>query len=335
MSKPVFEIYNEDCITGMAERLQENSVDLVLCSPPFSDLFIYSGKLDDMGNCADGIDSRQSEFGLSFRFFSEQLLRILKPGHNACIHIQQLVAYENKHGFIGRRDFRGAVIDMFMAGGWTFFGEFVIPKNPQIVAKRSNLHSLMFATGKRNSRDLAPACNDFVLIIKKPGECIDPIRGLYDRDENPGGWFTSDEWIKWARGVWDDIRETDVLEGWRHAREEGDEKHVCPLQLSVIRRCVKLYSAPGETVIDPFMGIGSTAVVALQEGRNAIGFEIKETWHRQAVRNCEAVNSGVGMQAFLFDLMESEESPTESDDSPSDSAVLPDPSDTQPGDTNR
>lgn len=265
--------------------------------------FIYSGKIDDVGNCADGTDSRQSEFGLTMRFFIEQLLRVVKPGHNACIHIQQLVAYENKHGYIGRRDFRGAIIDMFLAGGWTYYGEVAIPKNPQIVAKRSNLHSLMFATGKRNSRDLAPACNDFVLIVKKPGECAVPIRGLYDRHENPGGWFTTEDWIKWARGCWDDIRETDVLEGWNKNREESDEKHICPLQLEVIRRCVKLYSAPGETVLDPFMGIGSTAVVSLQEGRNAVGFELKENWFNQAIRNCQKAVYNDTSQMSIFDFI--------------------------------
>ena len=252
--KPTYEIHLQDCIAGMAERLKPDSIDLVVSSIPFSDLFIYSGKTEDVGNNEDGVDSRQSMFGLNLRFFIHQLLRVVKPGCNACIHIQQLVAYSNKHGFIGRRDFRGAVIDMFMAGGFDYYGEVAIPKNPQIVARRSNLHSLMFVTGKRNSRELAPACNDFMLIFKKPGDCDAPCRALYDREQNPGGWVTSDEWIKWASGCWSDIRETDVLTGWNAAREEEDEKHVCPLQLEVIRRCIKLYSAPGEVILDPYNG---------------------------------------------------------------------------------
>jgi DNA modification methylase len=304
---PTCEIWNEDCIAGMAVRLPAESVDLCVTSIPFSDLFIYSGKVDDVGNCEDGVDSRNSIFGLNMRFFIEQLYLVLKPGHNACIHIQQLVAYGNKHGYIGRRDFRGAVIDMFMAGGFDYYGETAIPKNPQMVAKRSNLHSLMFATGKRNSRDLAPACNDYVLIFKKPGECASPLRGLYDRKENPDGWFTTEEWIRWARGVWDDIKETDVLDGWRSAREEADEKHVCPLQLEVIRRCVKLYSGPCEMVLDPFMGIGSTAVVALQEGRCTVGFELKENYHTQAVRNASLARSSGGAQTSLYDFLQDPE----------------------------
>lgn len=302
------DIYNEDCIAGMAARLEPNSIDLCVSSIPFSDLFVYSGKPEDVGNNADGADSRNSMFGLNLRFFIHQLYRVLRPGHNACIHIQQLVAYGNKHGYIGRRDFRGAVIDMFTAGGFDFYGEVVIPKNPQIVAKRSNLHSLMFATGKRNARDLAPACNDYLLIVKKPGDTPAPLRALYDREDNPGGWVSTEEWIKWASGVWGDIRETDVLDGWKKGRDDGDEKHVCPLQLEVIRRCVLLYSAPDEIVIDPFMGIGTTAHVALTNGRNAVGFELKDAYWRQAVANARrAMGQGQIRQMDIFDFIEEPE----------------------------
>lgn len=304
---PTCEIFNEDCIAGMAERLEPESIELCVSSIPFSDLFIYSGKVEDVGNNEDGADSRNSIFGLNLRFFIAQLHRVLKPGCNACIHVQQLVAYGNKHGYIGRRDFRGAVIDMFGAGGFDFFGEFVIPKNPQIVAKRSNLHSLMFATGKRNSRDLAPACNDYVLIFKKPGECEQRVRALYDRDDNPGGWVTTEEWIRDAHGIWMDIRETDVLDGWRGGREESDEKHVCPLQMEVIRRCIRLYTNPGETVLDPFMGIGSTAFVALEQGRSAVGFELKESYWQQAVRNAQRAVERDESQLSIYDVLEEAE----------------------------
>lgn len=287
-------VHHGDCITGMAEHLAPNSVDLCVSSIPFSDLFVYSGKLEDAGNNDDGSDSRQSMFGLNLRFFIAQLYRVMKPGRNACIHIQQLVAYGNKHGYIGRRDFRGAVIDMFIAGGFDHYGEFDIPKNPQIVAKRSNLHSLMFATGKRDSTQLAPACNDYVVILRKPGDNAVPVRALYDKIDNPGGWVSTEEWIRDAHGVWTDIRETDVLPEVKGARDEGDEKHVCPLQLEVIRRCIRLYSNPGEIVLDPFMGVGSTAVVALEQGRSTVGFELKDSYHRQAVKALEK-RSGNGV----------------------------------------
>jgi len=286
--EPNFVIWNEDCVAGMAERIADAAVHLCVTSIPFGSLFTYSGKTEDIGNNVDGIDMRSGQFGLHMRFFVDQLHRILEPGGVACIHIQQLIATGVQHGYMGRRDFRGAVVDLFGAGGFDWAGEVAIAKNPQVIAQRLKLHSLLFVTGKRDARKLAPAVNDYVMIFRKPGDGGTPVPALRDVQENPGGWVTTDEWIKWAHGVWDDIRETDVLTGWKSAREDDDEKHVCPLQLEVIRRCVRLYSAEGGTVIDPFMGIGSTAVVAIEQGRNALGFELKESYHRQAVRNAEA-----------------------------------------------
>lgn len=279
-------IWNTDCIPGMADHLEPDSVDLTVTSIPFGALFSYSGKTEDIGNNQDGIDLRAGQFGLHMRFVVEQLARVQRPGTNVCVHIQQLLTTKVQHGYMGRRDLRAAVIDLFGAGGFDWKGEIAIPKNPQRIAQAQKLHSLLFITGKRDARQLAPAVNDFIMILQKPGDAA-PVPALYDRLENPGGWVTTDEWIAWARGVWADIRETDVLEGWQGGREEDDEKHVCPLQLEVVRRLVKLYSNPGETVLDPFMGIGSTAVVAVQEGRHAVGFELKESYHLLAQRNAQ------------------------------------------------
>jgi DNA modification methylase len=269
----------------MAGHLEPESVDLTVTSVPFGALFMYSGKNADIGNNPDGVDMRASQFGLHMRFFIHQLLRVMKPGRNVCIHIQQLLRYKNQHGYMGRRDFRGAVVDLFEAGGFEWIGEVSIPKNPQIIAKRLNLHCLMFETGRQNSTKLAPAVNDYVMIFQKPGESEVRVKCLYDAVKNPSGWVTQEEWISWARGVWNDIRETDVLDGWKSARGENDEKHVCPLQLEVIRRCVRLYTNAGDLVLDPFMGIGSTAVVAIELGRNSVGFELKESYHAQAEKN--------------------------------------------------
>jgi len=282
-----YRIWNEDCVTGMASRLGDESVDLCVTSIPFGALFMYSGKPEDVGNNHDGVDMRAGQFGLHMRFFLEQLFRVLKPGRNVCIHIQQLLRYMNQHGYMGRRDFRGAVVDLVSAAGLEWVGEFVIPKNPQVIAQRLSLHSLMFVTGKRDATKLAPAVNDYVLIFQKPGECVPPVKCLRDLEVNPSGWVSTEEWILWARGVWDDIRETDVLDGWKSAREDDEEKHVCPLQLEVIRRCIRLYTSPGELVLDPFMGIGSTAYTACEAGRAAVGFELKESYYRLAIRNME------------------------------------------------
>lgn len=187
-----------------------------------------------MGNNGSTIDIRCGRFALNMRFVVEQLHRVHKPGTNCCIHIQQLLAYKNQHGFIGRRDFRGAMIDVFSAGGFHFAGEFALQKNPQAMAQRINLHSLMFVTGKRNANNLAPCPNDYVLIFHKPGECVSPVRALYDSRINPGGWISSEEWIRDAHGIWTDVLEIDVLDGARQARETDTEKHVCLARGSLV-----------------------------------------------------------------------------------------------------
>ncbi|MCD9188266.1 MAG: site-specific DNA-methyltransferase [Pyrinomonadaceae bacterium] len=299
-------LYNQDCITGMAEKLQPESVDLTVTSIPFEELFVYSGKLEDVGNNGSTVDIEEGRFALNMRFVIEQLLRVTKPGANVCIHIQQLLAWKNQHGFIGRRDFRGATIKIFSKSGFHFTGEFAISKNPQAMAQRLNLHSLMFVTGKRNAQMLAPAPNDYVLIFQKPGEAKTPVRALYDPKLNPDGWVTSDEWIKWASGIWTDINEVDVLDGYRAARESDEEKHVCPLQLEVIRRLIRLYTNPVSIqsdvlILDPFGGIGSTLYVAIEQDRNAVQFELKESYHDQAVRNSD-IALKLQNQTGLFEM---------------------------------
>ncbi|MDR2674944.1 MAG: site-specific DNA-methyltransferase [Opitutaceae bacterium] len=287
MNTKICTLHFGDCITGMAEKLDAGSVDLCVTSIPFGALFMYSGKKEDIGNNRDGVDMLAEQFALHMRFWAVQLLRVMKPGRNVCIHIQQLLKYKNQHGAMGRRDFRNATVRIMELCGFNWTGEVAIPKNPQAMAQRNNLHCLMFATGKRDAVDLAPAPNDFILIFQKPGENAVPVPSLRDDDTNPDGWVSTDEWIKWASGVWHDIRNEDVLDGWKSARERDEEKHVCPLQLEVIRRCVRLYTNPGELVLDPFMGIGSTAYVAVEQGRRAVGFELKESYHALSVRNLE------------------------------------------------
>lgn len=277
-------LYCEDNITGIPAHLDQNSVDLVVSSIPFGALFMYSGKVNDIGNNLDGTDMRAGQFGLHLRFHIEQLHRVMADGAIAAIHIQQLLTTKVQHGYMGRRDFRGAVVDLYGAGGFEWTGEFVIPKNPQRVAQAQSIHSLLFETGLRDSRVWAPYVNDYVMLFRKPGKGK-VVRALYEPVRNPAGWVTHEEWIRDAHGVWADIIETDVLGGWRDAGDEDDEKHVCPLQLEVIRRLIKLYSNPGDLVLDPFMGIGSTAVVAVELGRRAVGFELKESYHRQSLEH--------------------------------------------------
>lgn len=351
------QIYNEDCVTGMTNRLSDSSIDCVITSIPFGALFSYSHKTEDIGNCQDGIHVHETQFGLHSRYYIQQLYRVMKPGALACIHIQQLLTYKVQHHFCGMRDFRGSTIMLFENHGFYPHGEVAIVKNPRNIAKRNNLHSLMFVTGARDARALAPAMNDYVLFFRKPAGDVDPagrVHGIIETQKeimlvepspiidyiqggiikrvkkeyrtipyqivsfderlgttvirmvtggegiNPDGWFTKEDWIKWAHGCWTDILEIDTLEGYRCARENEEEKHVCPLQLEVIRRCIKLYSNPGDTVLDPFMGIGSVGYVAVEQDRNVIGFELKESYHRMALANIEKAQNGTGQQISLF-----------------------------------
>lgn len=336
--EPRVELHNDDCITGMG-RLAEGCISLTVTSIPFGALFVYSGKNEDVGNNPDGKDLLTSRFALNLRFFATQLLRVTAPGCLACIHIQQLLALKNQHGFMGRRDFRGAVIDIFSASGWDHKGEAVIPKDPQIMVRKHQLLSLQFKTGhSRTSTKWAPAPCDFVLIFEKPGEIAVPVRPLvhhrsktplarpsffdqigrpddaayldylreWGRENeavNPGGWMCDEDWIAWAKGTWEDVNEFDVLDGAASAKETEEEKHVCPLQISVVQRCVMMYSnpitiQPDSTVLDPFMGIGTTCFASIGgispvtkfsvvEPRNVIGFELKESYHRASLNYIE------------------------------------------------
>lgn len=320
-------IWNEDCIAGMARRLEPESVRLVVTSIPFSNLFMYSGKNEDIGNSWDpGTDSRQSHFGLHMRFFAEQLHRVMRPGCIVAIHVQQLVATKVQHGYMGRRNFRDATIAIMERDSdrpddrrFDFVGEIVIPKNPQRIAQAQKLHSLLFVTGMRDGRKLAPAVNDYVLLFMKPGDDGEPVPCLHDPQKNPNGWVTKNEWIRDASGVWSDIQEIDVLEGWKRARDEGDEKHVCPLQLEIPRRLIDLYTKPDDLVLDPFMGIGTTAYVALGgvspstklsvgAPRRAVGFELKESYHRLALKYVAGIEQAPAPSAALmpglFDQLE-------------------------------
>lgn len=343
-----YHIFNEDCIAGLAARVPDDSIHLTVTSIPFEELFTYSGKLEDVGNNGSTVDIRVGRFALNMRFVIDQLYRVTAPGCNVCIHIQQLLAYKNQHGFMGRRDFRGAIVDLFTKGGeiaahetaadglatpfvipslragsgFHFIGEAVIPKDPQQMAQRLNLHSLQFKTGyARSSTNLAPAVNDYVLIFQKPGQVEVPVRCIW-QDCNRSGWITTDDWVRWATGDWNDILQMDILGGAGQVKEHEHEKHVCPLQLELIRRCVMLYTnpisiQPDVTVLDPFMGIGSTAYICLggqtvesrsvNEPRNTIGFELKESYHRQAIANCELARSRAAYRQQVvpqFEFME-------------------------------
>lgn len=268
------------------ERLAEiadETVDLSIYSPPFASLFTYSPSVRDLGNAAN-----RDEFLEHYAFILAEMLRVNKPGRISCVHVQQLTSTKASHGVIGLTDFRGQVIQAHLDAGWIFHGEVTVDKDPQAQAIRTKAQALMFATKNRDSSMTRPALADYLLLFRKPGENAVPIKTD----------VTNDEWIQWARPVWLDIRETNTL-NVRVAREEADEKHICPLQLDFIERCVRLWSNPGELVLSPFAGIGSEGYVAVGLGRRFVGCELKPSYWRTAVANLRAAESAKDEQPLF------------------------------------
>lgn len=249
--------------------LPAGSVDLAVFSPPFSSLYTYSNSERDLGNCKNEV-----EFFQHYAFITRELLRVTRPGRLACVHVQQLIRSKANYGTISMHDFRGDVIRHHQACGWIFHGEITIDKNPQSQAIRTKSKQLLFAQLRRDSSWLRPALADYILLFRAPGDNRVPIQ--------PD--VTNEEWISWAHPVWYDIRETRTL-NVAVAREDNDERHLCPLQLDTIERCVRLWSNPGEVVLSPFAGIGSEGYVSVLQGRRAVGIELKPSYYQVACRN--------------------------------------------------
>jgi DNA modification methylase len=268
-------------------KIAENSIDLSVYSPPFADLYTYTNSEHDLGNSKDW-----TEFFQHYAFIIREVLRVTKPGRLTCVHTSDIPAMEVKDGYIGMKDFPGEVIRAYEREGWTFVGRAFIQKNPQAQAIRIKSKALLFAQLRKDSSHSRPAIIDQILIFKKPGENSVQIRPV----EN--GEMDNETWINWAHGIWFGIQESDVLR-YAPARDKDDEKHICPLQLGAIERCIKLYSNPGETVLTPFMGIGSEAYQAVRFGRKAIGIELKESYFRIAAQNLAYAESHfIGQDLF-------------------------------------
>jgi DNA modification methylase len=253
-----------------AERIDEiadSSVHLSIYSPPFQSLYTYSPSVRDMGNSTD-----KGDFFDQYSYIIRGNLRITVPGGLACIHVQQTSTTKATHGVIGLNDFRGDVIRAYQREGWVYFGEVTVDKDPQAQAIRTKATALTFATKNRDSSSSRPALADYLLIFKKPG----------DRFEKVKTDCTNEEWIEWARPIWYGIKETNTLNA-RIARETDDERHLTPLQLDFIERCVRLYSNPGDTVFTAFGGVSSELYVAVQLGRKAIGIELKPSYWKTGV----------------------------------------------------
>jgi len=259
------------------KEIGENSIDLSIYSPPFADLFVYSDSKRDLGNCRNW-----DEFFQHYEFIIKELLRITKQGRLSCVHTSDIPAMANRDGYIGLRDFPGEVLRWHEKNGWIFVGRAFIQKNPQSQAIRVKCKSLLFIQMNKDSSHSRPALIDQILIFKKPGKNQVPITPVKNKE------MDNELWIKWAHGIWTDINETNTLQ-YYIARDREDEKHICPLQLETIERCIKLYSNPRETILTPFMGIGSEAFMAIKLDRKAIGIELKDSYFKVAVNNLKSI----------------------------------------------
>ena len=303
----MWSIFLGDSCERLAE-LPDESVDMSVCSPPFDSLFTYSPSMRDLGN-----SSSRAEFLDHYRFIVEHQLRLTKPGRIACIHVQQLTTTKATHGHVGLSDFRGDVIRLFQDVGWIFHGEVTVWKDPQAQSIRTKAFSLAFQTKNRDSSHSRPALADYLLIFRKPGD--NQVRIPH---EALSGEVTNDDWIEWASPIWTDateggwltpdghlspawfgIKESDTL-NVRVARDDADERHIAPLQLEFIRRCILLYTNPGETVLTPFAGIGSELYVARKFGRRSVGCELKPSYWRTAVDNMQRLEQEM-TEPSLFD----------------------------------
>lgn len=296
-----------DCVERIRE-VESESVGLSVFSPPFPGMYAYTDSPRDMGN-VKSIDEMIKHFG----YLIPELYRVTMPGRSCAIHLTQSAMFKGTDGYMGLKDFRGRVIAAMEEHGWYYHAETTIEKNPQMEAVRNKTAGLLFKSLATDASIMRMAMADYLLVFRKPGENPVPIRAGYsERYNNPDGWITEQEWIEWASPVWfrwrngrdGGIRETDVL-NVAIARDDDDERHLCPLQLGVIERVVKLWSAPGDLVLSPFAGVGSEGYEAIRLGRRFTGIELKESYWRVAqdyLRQAEQARASAS--ATLFDVAE-------------------------------
>jgi len=253
------------------KAFKENSIDFMVFSPPFSSLYTYSASQRDLGNCRT-----DEEFYKHFGFLIKELFRTLKPGRLCAVHCMDIPTRLINAGYIGIRDFSGSIIRAFEKERFYYHSRITIQKNPQAAAIRTHAKGLLFKQMHKDSSWSRQGLPDYVCVFRKPGENEIEIKPDIDNDD----------WIKWAHPIWTDIRETHTLNA-RSTKSEKDEKHICPLQLDVIERCIRLWSNKGEVIASPFSGVGSEGYMAIKLERKALLCELKKEYWEQGLKNLE------------------------------------------------
>lgn len=311
-------LYEADCV-DVTRGLPDNSLHYTIFSPPFISLYTFSDHARDMSNCVD-----DSTFWAHFKFLIAELHRATMPGRLCSIHCMQLPTSKTRDGFIGLRDFRGDIIRAFEEAGWVYHSEVCIRKDPVAAMQRSKSIGLLHKQICKDSSLSRMAVADYVVTMRKLGDNPEPVHGAFDTyygsEAAPDGplvtetgktrtinrpgdnWYSVAVWQRYAEPVWMDINQSDVLSR-TSAREEQDERHISPLQLTVIRRCIDLWSNAGDVVYSPFAGIGSELYCAVEMGRKAVGAELKASYYRQAVANLSLAETET-KEPSLFDALE-------------------------------
>jgi hypothetical protein len=266
-----WDLHLGDCV-DVVRDIEPAIVDYTIFSPPFASLYTYSASERDMGNCADG-----DEFAKQFKYLIPELYRVTKPGRLLSFHCMNLPTSKSRDGYIGISDFRGQLIRMFTYAGWIYHSEVVVWKDPVTAMQRTKALGLLHKTIRKDSAMARQAIPDCVVTMRKPGENPDPISHTNEE-------FPVERWQRYASPVWMDINATRTLQH-RHARENDDERHIAPLQLDVIERCMELWTRDGDLVLSPFAGIGSEGYVAVATNRRFVGAELKRSYWEIAAQN--------------------------------------------------
>lgn len=268
-----YALYNGDSVEVLG-AIPDNSIHYTLFSPPFASLYTYSNSDRDMGNCKN-----DSEFFEQFQFLIREMYRITMPGRLLSFHCMNIPMMKSRDGEIGIKDFRGDLIKQFVEAGFIYHSEVCIWKNPVTEMQRTKALGLLHKQIRKDSSMSRQGLPDYVVTMRKPGENAQPISHTYET-------FPVNVWQKYASPVWMDIKQSNTLNR-KGAREEQDEKHICPLQLDLIERCIKLWTNPGDIVLDPFAGIGSVPYEAVLLHRRGIGVELKSSYYEQAKINLQ------------------------------------------------
>lgn len=294
-------LYNGDSCEVL-KAIPDNSIHYSIFSPPFASLYTYSNSNRDMGNCKN-----DDEFYKHFEFLIDELYRVMMPGRCLSFHCMDLPAMKSRDGFIGLKDFSGDLIKAFQKAGFIYHSRVTVWKDPLVEATRTKALGLLHKQICKDSTMCRQGLPDYVITMRKPGDNPEMVSHpdgfdtFYGEDEpsRTDGVYSHQVWRRYADPVWDDIRKTNTLNK-KDARAEDDEKHICPLQLDLIRRCIHLWTNPNDIVLDPFAGIGSTPYVAQEMERRAIGIELKESYYNQAVINCKSQLEEKEQQLSIF-----------------------------------